>query len=109
MLLPPLFEGFEGATAKGSYKAGLPDGSMWNHFRQKWCWKKHVVLVVPKWFHRIFAQIPMFVVNNITLIMQKDEVDYSIDIFYLPFISIFQTYMQKELKFIGIFKVTLEI
>ena len=41
---------------------------MWNHFRQKWCWKKHVVLVVPKWFHRIFAQILMFVVNNITLI-----------------------------------------
>ena len=68
MLFPPLFEGFEGATAKGSYKAGLPDGSMWNHFRQKWCWKKHVVLVVPKWFHRIFAQILMFVVNNITLI-----------------------------------------
>ena len=41
--------------------------------------------------------------------MQEDEVDNSIDIFYLPFISIFQTYMQKELKFIGIFNVTLEI
>ena len=27
-----------------------------------------MVLVVPKWFHRIFAQILMFVVNNITLI-----------------------------------------
>ena len=40
--------------------------------------------------------------------MQKDEVDYSIDIFYLPFISTFQTYMQKELKFIGIFNVTLK-
>ena len=25
--------------------------------------------------------------------MQEDEVDYSIDIFYLPFIAIFQTYM----------------
>ena len=49
-------------------QAGLPDGSMWNHFRQKWCWKKHVVLVVPKWFHRIFVQILMFVVNSITLI-----------------------------------------
>ena len=34
--------------------------------------------------------------------MQEDEVDYSIDNFY--FISIFQTYMQHELKFIGNFK-----
>lgn len=41
--------------------------------------------------------------------MLEDEVDYSIDIFYLPFISIFQTYMQKELKFIGKFNVTLKI
>ena len=54
--------------ASEASETGLPDGSMWNHFRQKWCWKKHVVLVVPKWFHRIFAQILMFVVNNITLI-----------------------------------------